>query len=1020
MSDRIRVLYVDAGSDDGKTTAEHLEGMDDRIGVSRVGNPKKAFERLETEAIDCVLSGYRIPGTDGIEFFSEIRDRWPKVPFVLYARDGSEETAAEAIAEGVTEYVPERSTTESYERLADRIVAATEKRPTTGHERVADVVRGVQSDLVRARTREDVDTAVCELLVDADPYVFAWIGEADANGKRVQPRASAGREAGYLEAADVTIDEETTGQGPTGRAIRTRSIQVSQDVSEDPTYNPWRDDALERGYRSSAAIPIEHEGRLYGVLNVYADRPNAFSADERSLLADLGETIAHVYHRIRAHEQYESQYRTLFEDAPVMMAFTRETGEGPIVEDCNQRFANKLGYSPKELGGRPLSELYSDESAEQLLNGGGYAQALEGAFTTKRREFVTADGERLVALLQATPRRDDHGETVGTHALYVDITERERMESVLEQVEAMEASIDGMAIIDENSEYIYANDAHAEIYGYDDPDELIGNTWRMVYEDDEIERFETEIMPDLEGGPGEWRGEATGLRADGSSFPQEVSMTRLEDGRTVCVVRDVTERKKREQELQQFREAVEQTAHAVYITDSDGTIEYVNPAFEEITGYSESDAIGRTPRILKSGEYGPEFCERFWGTINAGEQWESEIIDRQSDGEDVVLHQTVSPITDEDGEPRKFVAVAQDVTNRKEYEEALERSHEELRRIIDLVPDLIAAKNRAGEFILANEATADAYGSTPEAIEGMREADVIPNDEEAETFREDDLEVIESGESKHIAEGELTTADGETLIFQTTKIPYEIPGSGESAVLAYARDVTELKEYEHRLESQRDNLELLNQVVRHDIRNDMTIVHGHAKLLEEHLEADGQGDLETILEASEEAIELTETARDLSKTMLSTEEDVEPVCLDSHLREPIETARSESDNTVVTVEGDVSDVYVRGNELLEAVFRNLIQNAVVHNDKRAPTVHVSTELDEEIVTVAVADNGPGIPDDRKETVFGKGEKGLDSPGTGIGLYLVRTLVEQYGGDVWVEDNDPEGSVFYVELPRNGA
>jgi signal transduction histidine kinase len=79
-------------------------------------------------------------------------------------------------------------------------------------------------------------------------------------------------------------------------------------------------------------------------------------------------------------------------------------------------------------------------------------------------------------------------------------------------------------------------------------------------------------------------------------------------------------------------------------------------------------------------------------------------------------------------------------------------------------------------------------------------------------------------------------------------------------------------------------------------------------------------------------------------------------------------------------------------------------------------VQISTALDEGTATVAIADNGPGIPDDRKETIFGKGEKGLDSPGTGLGLYLVRTLVEQYGGDIWVEDNDPEGSVFYVELP----
>jgi signal transduction histidine kinase len=197
----------------------------------------------------------------------------------------------------------------------------------------------------------------------------------------------------------------------------------------------------------------------------------------------------------------------------------------------------------------------------------------------------------------------------------------------------------------------------------------------------------------------------------------------------------------------------------------------------------------------------------------------------------------------------------------------------------------------------------------------------------------------------------------------------------------------------------------------------MTVVRGRTNLLAEHVEEAGKEDLEAVQDATESAIKLTKTARDLSETMLSTEEDVEPVRLDHHLETPVETARSEFENAVIITDDRLPDVRVRGNDLLEAVFRNLIQNAIIHNDKEDPKVRISVTLDEKTATVAVADNGPGIPDDQKETIFGKGEKGLDSPGTGLGLYLVQTLVEQYGGDVWVEDNDPEGSVFYVELPQ---
>ena len=196
----------------------------------------------------------------------------------------------------------------------------------------------------------------------------------------------------------------------------------------------------------------------------------------------------------------------------------------------------------------------------------------------------------------------------------------------------------------------------------------------------------------------------------------------------------------------------------------------------------------------------------------------------------------------------------------------------------------------------------------------------------------------------------------------------------------------------------------------------MTVIHGRANLLEAHVEEDGLDDLRSVQEATENAIELTKTARDLSETMLSTEEDVEPVSLKHHLVAPVENARSAFESAVITLEDKPPDVRVWGNDLLEAVFRNLVQNAIVHNDKTAPRVRISTTEDEEMVTVSVADNGPGIPDEQKETIFGKGEKGIDSPGTGLGLYLVETLVNRYGGAVHVEDNDPEGSIFIVELP----
>jgi signal transduction histidine kinase len=280
------------------------------------------------------------------------------------------------------------------------------------------------------------------------------------------------------------------------------------------------------------------------------------------------------------------------------------------------------------------------------------------------------------------------------------------------------------------------------------------------------------------------------------------------------------------------------------------------------------------------------------------------------------------------------------------------------------------------------------------------------------------LEVIESGEPKTVGEETLTTAAGETRILQTTKIPYEVSETGDDAVLGYARDVTELKRYERTLEEQRDTLMLLNQVVRHDIRNQLVVVESYTELLAESLtDEQSRTYARTVIEAAKQAADITETAKDVTDVLLQVGVEQTPIPLRTELDRQVEQVRADQDRATVAVEGVIPDVTVMADDLLEAVFRNLLTNAVVHNDKGVAEVTVSAEATDDAVRVSVADNGPGIDDDHKERIFQEGEKGLETGGTGIGLYLVKTLVDKYDGDVWVEDNDPTGSVFVVELRR---
>ncbi|GAB7093515.1 histidine kinase N-terminal 7TM domain-containing protein [Halolamina litorea] len=231
-------------------------------------------------------------------------------------------------------------------------------------------------------------------------------------------------------------------------------------------------------------------------------------------------------------------------------------------------------------------------------------------------------------------------------------------------------------------------------------------------------------------------------------------------------------------------------------------------------------------------------------------------------------------------------------------------------------------------------------------------------------------------------------------------------------------DVTERERYRRRLEEKTEQLEALNRVVRHDIRNDMAVINGWAGTLHEHVDEEGDEALERVLRKSEHVIELTETVRDFVES-LSGEAvfEPEPTDLHRHLDTEVAATRETFPEATIRVDGDLPTVTVLASEMLSSVFRNLLENAVRHNDSDAPEVTVSAVDAGDTVRVRIADNGPGVPDEQKETVFGKGEKGLDSPGSGIGLYLVHTLTEGFGGRVWIEDNEPRGAVFVVELPK---
>ncbi len=272
-----------------------------------------------------------------------------------------------------------------------------------------------------------------------------------------------------------------------------------------------------------------------------------------------GEVICSV---VRDVTERKRAKQVLQENHNLLRGVTEGSTDAIFVKDHQGRYlmvnsacANLFGMPVEEALGRYDSEIFSPEEACLIQEND--RRLMAAGETRTYEETLTFAGHERTYLTTKGVHRDHRGGVAGVFGVARDITRRKRAEELLQQRStAMAASIDGMAILDENATVTYLNEAYAEIYGYDDPKKLVGQTWEVLYDEEQLGWFQRHLMPTL-WEDGHWRGEAVGKRRDGSPFPQEVSITTVAGSGFVCVVRDVTERKRIEEEIRRLNEGLE-------------------------------------------------------------------------------------------------------------------------------------------------------------------------------------------------------------------------------------------------------------------------------------------------------------------------------------------------------------------------------------------------------------------------------------------------------------------------------
>ncbi len=202
--------------------------------------------------------------------------------------------------------------------------------------RLLRAIRAMNSVIVTERDRDRLMEKACRTLTTTRGYKMAWIGLVQEGNKRVIPAMSAGMEEGYLENVNITWDDSPQGQGPTGRSIKTGEPYIMRDIETAPEFRPWREEALQRGYRSSASLPLRCHGRVLGSLNVYSEMPDAFDIEEVGLLQEVADHLAYALAAIERDEELalaRTEARAaadvwrIFQNSPTGMMSTDAAGD---------------------------------------------------------------------------------------------------------------------------------------------------------------------------------------------------------------------------------------------------------------------------------------------------------------------------------------------------------------------------------------------------------------------------------------------------------------------------------------------------------------------------------------------------------------------------------------------------------------------------------------------------------------------------------------------------------------------
>ncbi|MBI2954414.1 MAG: PAS domain S-box protein [Chloroflexi bacterium] len=521
-----------------------------------------------------------------------------------------------------------------------------------------------------------------------------------------------------------------------------------------------------------------------------------------------------------------------------------------------------------------------------------------------------------------------------------------------------------------------------------------------------------------------------------------------------------------EEELRKLSRAVEQSSNTIIITDVNGNIEYINPKATELTGYASEEIIGKNPRLFKSGSTPPAEYRQLWQTIMSGGEWRGEFLNQKKNGELYWESVCISPIRNAQGAITHFLAVKEDITERKRTQEALLKAHEELERRVEERTAELAAANKElraeiaererveeerdrffslsldmlciagvdGYFKRINPAFEKTLGYAPSELLAKPFVEFIHPEDRAATIAV--VQNLAAGAPLEYFENRYRCKDGTYKWLAWTAAP-EVTGG---RIYAAARDMTEQKraeaeikilneELERRviertaqLQAANKELEAFAYSVSHDLRAPLRHIDGFSQALiedyEDRLDEQGKVYLRYVREASQSMAQLIDDLLKLSRVTRAEmhRERVDFNQLAEEIVKELHGTQPERLVDLVIAPGITANGDPR---LLQLVLENLFGNAWKFTSKRQRTrIEFGVARRDGERVFYVSDNGTGFDMAYVGKLFGAFQR-LHSteefPGTGIGLATVQRIIHRHGGRIWAEGTVDKGATFYFTL-----